>query len=67
MEHEDMSTEEEVRMSTPYSDVKTWRRILISQLLSGESRFRGPPGLLDKLAARLSSTTGQEIPLPPAA
>jgi len=26
MAHQDMTTEEEVRMSTPYSDVATWRR-----------------------------------------
>ena len=65
MTHEDMSTEEENRMSTPYSDVTTWRRILIQQLRLGESRFRGPLGLLEKIAARLSSTTGRKTPLPP--
>ena len=65
MTHEDMSTEEENRMSTPYSDVTTWRRILIQQLRLGESRFRGPPGLLEKIAARLSFTTRREGPLPP--
>ena len=65
MTHEDMSTEEENRMSTPYSDVTTWRRILIQQLRLRESRFRGPPGLLEKIAARLSSTTRRKTPLPP--
>ena len=49
-------TAEEIRMSTPYSDVKTWRRILICQLRWGESRFQGPPGLLEKLASRLCSS-----------
>ena len=58
-------TEEEAKMSTPYSDVATWRRILIQQLRSGESRFCGPPGLLEEMAARLSCTKGQEAPLPP--
>ena len=47
-------TAEEIRMSTPYSDVRTWRRILICQLRWGESRFQGPPGLLEKLTSRLS-------------
>ena len=65
MTHEDMSTEEENRMSTPYSDATTWRRILIQQLRLGESRFRGPPGLLEKIVARLSFTMGREAPLPP--
>ena len=49
-------TAEEVRMSTPYSDVRTWRRILICQLRWGESRFQGPPGLLVKMTARLCSS-----------
>ena len=46
-------TAEEIRMSTPYSDLRTWRRILICQLRWGESRFQGPPGLLEKLTSRL--------------
>lgn len=49
-------TAEEIRMSTPYSDVRTWRRILICQLRWGESCFQGPPGLLTKLAGRVSSS-----------
>ena len=48
-------TAEEIRMSTPYSDVRTWRRILICQLRWQESRFQGPPDLLEKLASRLCS------------
>ena len=61
MAHQDMTTEKEVRMSTPYNDVATWRRILAQQLRLGESRFRGPPGLLDKMVARLSFITAQEM------
>ena len=47
---------EEIRMSTPYSDLRTWRRILICQLRWGESRFQGPPGLLTKLAGQVRSS-----------
>ena len=54
-------TAEEIRMSTPYSDLRTWRRILICQLRWGESRFQGPPGLLEKLTSRLSFPTAKTL------
>ena len=46
-------TDEEAQISTPYSDLAAWERIIERQLLSGTSRFRGPPGLLERVAARL--------------
>ena len=58
--HEDFSTEEEIRMSTPYSDVEAWKKILIGQLASGTTRFRGPPGLLEQMESLWSSSTEQE-------
>ena len=53
-------TDEEEAISTPYSDLVTWEQILEFQLKSGISRFKGPPGLLEKVVSRLSSTTGPE-------
>jgi hypothetical protein len=55
--HEDLSTVEEVMLSAPYSDVESWEKILALRIRQGTSRFRGPPGLLEKMAARLSSST----------
>jgi len=57
----DPLTEEEARLSTPYSDLETWARIIQGQLDSGTSRFRGPPGLLEAMENLLSSTTAQEM------
>ncbi len=52
-------TSEEIAMSTPYSDVGAWERMLEHQLLwmDNKSFLKGPPGLLEKVAARLSATT----------
>ena len=56
MPHEDMSAMEEIELSTPYSDVESWERVIEGQIEWGTSRFRGPPGLWKKVAARLASS-----------
>lgn len=63
--HEDMTTEEEIMLSAPYSDAESWERMIEAQLLRGISRFRGPPGLWEVVAARLSSSTGLVTTPPP--
>lgn len=54
-------TEEEAILSTPYSEREEWANILMWELVSGRSRFRGPPGLLAEMESLLSSTTVQEM------
>ena len=61
MEYEDMTGEEEFKMSTPYSDRAAWAQILMGQLLCGESSLTGPPGLLEQMKNLLSSSTEQEM------
>lgn len=58
-------TEEEAKLSTPYSDTETWSRIIQEQLESGRCRFRGPPGLWEKLASQYALMTNGEIVAPP--
>ena len=53
-------TQDELKMSTPYSDVDAWARIVLGQLLPGRSILRGPPGLWEKIESRLSYLTKQE-------
>ena len=65
MAHEDMTHQDELKMSTPFSDVKAWERIILHQFKSGKRVLRGPPGLWERMAAQWSSTTGRETPLPP--
>ena len=52
-------TSEEIAMTTPYSDVQAWERMLEYQLLwmDNKSFLKGPPGLLEKVAARLASAS----------
>ena len=54
---EETMTEEEAQLSTMYSDVESWEKMIEGQIRRGISRFRGPPGLWEKVAARLSSST----------
>lgn len=54
-------TNEELRMSTPYSDLEAWVYILAGERLSGRSRYRGPPGLLTQVENLLSATTESEM------
>jgi hypothetical protein len=53
-------TEEEGRMSTPYSDALTWSRIIFGVLLSGKSFLRGPPGMWEKMEIRMASLSAEE-------
>ena len=53
MQHIDMSTEEEVQLSTPYSDAAAWEVILTGEYLRGDRRLQGPPGLWESVAARV--------------
>lgn len=54
-------TAEETQLSTPYSDRETWARVLMWQLVAGESRYRGPPGLRDEMAQLLAATGSDEM------
>ena len=56
----DVLTEEEAKMSTPYSDVLTWSRIIFGMLLSGKSFLRGPPGMWEKMEIRMASLSAEE-------
>ena len=58
-------TVEELMLCLPYSNVEVWTRLVQGQLNSGECRFRGPPGIWEKLASQYCSETGQEIISPP--
>lgn len=58
-------TEEEGKLSTPYSDTETWSRIIQWQLESGRSIYRGPPGLWEKLASQYALIANGEIIAPP--
>ena len=53
-------TQEEAELSTPYSDLETWERIVLGQLLSGKSRYRGAPGLWERMKIQTSSLTEPE-------
>lgn len=54
-------TAEELRLSTPYSDLEGWVYILAGERMSGRSRYQGPPGLLTQVENLLSSTTAPEM------
>ena len=58
--HEDMTSQDELKLSTPYSNVQLWAKIVLGQLLSGKSHLRGPPGLWELMESRLSSFTARE-------
>ena len=58
-------TAEEMSVSTLYTDRRAWIRVLAGQIRSGQSRLQGPPGLLDKMVARLSSSKARQTTLPP--
>ena len=60
MTHEDMTHQDELKMSTPFSDLQTWGRIVVGQLILGRCALRGPPGLWEKIESRLSFCTEQE-------
>lgn len=54
-------TAEEAQLSTPYSDREAWKRIIMWQLVAGESRCHGPPGLRDEMAQLLAATGIDEM------
>ncbi len=60
MEHEDMTHQDELKMSTPFSDVATWERIVLGQLLTGRSFLKGPPGMWEKFEPMVASMTQEE-------
>jgi hypothetical protein len=53
-------TEEEFKISMPFSDVQTWSRIVFGLLLSGNSFVRGPPGMWEKMEVRMVSLSAQD-------
>ena len=46
-------TEEEGPLSTPYSYVRSWERILEGQYIAGRGTFNGPPGMKEKVKAQI--------------
>lgn len=52
---------EEVLVSTPYSDVESWLIMLIGQALQGESRLMGPPGLREEVERQFASPKADEM------
>lgn len=46
-------TEEEVRLCLPYSETAKWQVVLAVQMLKGEHRFKGPPGMREELEAQI--------------
>jgi hypothetical protein len=51
---------EEIRMSTDYSDRRTWIRMLRVQIEQGGSRFQGPPGLRERMERLYAYITAQK-------
>ena len=56
-------TTEEAVISTPYSETVTWERLLEEQYFAGGRRFNGPPGMWEKLVARIEAE-GRAVDLP---
>lgn len=56
-------TLEEGLISTPYCETATWEKLLEEQYFAGGRRFNGPPGMWDKLVARIEAE-GRAIDLP---
>lgn len=53
-------TWEEWFLTVPYNDRFLWRKTLALQLRSGKYRFRGPPGLLERMERLLSFITARK-------
>lgn len=58
-------TAEEMSVSTLYTDRRAWIRVLAGQIRLARSDLRGPPGMLDTMLARLSSSKARKTTLPP--
>ena len=56
-------TTEEAVISTPFSKTATWERLLEEQYFAGGRRFNGPPGMWEKLVARIEAE-GRAVDLP---
>ena len=48
-------TEEEAKLSAPYSYIRTWERLLEGQHLSGRTKFNGPSGMRAKVVAHMEA------------
>lgn len=53
----DFSTEEEVRLSTPYSNTRAWIRMLRVEVVMGKTRLTGPPGLRARIERKYRGMT----------
>ena len=56
-------TTEEAEISMPYSETAAWERLLGEQYFAGGRRFNGPPGMWEKLVARIEAE-GRAVDLP---
>ena len=48
-------TEEEAKLSAPYSYIRTWERLLEGQHLSGRTKFNWPSGMRAKVVAHMEA------------
>jgi hypothetical protein len=48
-------TEEETKLSLPYSFVRSWEWVLEAEHIIGRSNFNGPPGLKEKVIAQIDA------------
>ena len=56
-------TTEEAMISMPYSETAMWEKMLEHQYFAGGRRFNGPPGMWEKLVARIEAE-GRAVDLP---
>ena len=56
-------TTEEAMISMPYSETAMWEKMLEQQYFAGGRRFNGPPGMWEKLVARIEAE-GRAVDLP---
>ena len=56
-------TTEEAMISMPYSEIAEWEKMLEHQYFAGGRRFNGPPGMWEKLVARIEAE-GRAVDLP---
>ncbi len=54
-------SDEELMFCSPYSDVEAWEWILMGQLLNGGARFKGPPGMLEKMEFLLEKASRRVV------
>lgn len=56
-------TTEETVISMPYIETEAWEKLLEHQYFAGGRRFNGPPGMWEKLVARIEAE-GRAVDLP---